>query len=30
MAEIDAISGQIRERIAGKVEYLGNVNVVCV
>ncbi len=30
IAEIDAISEQIRERIAGRVEYLGNVNVVCV
>ncbi len=28
--EIGTISDEIRERIAGKVEYLGNVNVVCV
>ena len=30
IAEVHSISGEIRERIAGRVEYLGNVNVVCV
>ena len=30
ITEVHSISGKIRERIAEKVEYLGNVNVVCV